>query len=526
MSGRRAGWWALALAPMLVSAGARAQAAAYSVQPATTRPDATRPNARRPDAARPDTPQPDNGASRYYATADHRPLWIRDGRAGPEVGQLLAILDRAAAQGLSADTGSTADLAAASARARPGADADNARAERMLSDAWVGYVRALPPSNDAGMEYIDAVLAPRRRFAVEILNEAAAAPSLAEHLAATAMVNPIYDGLARRLADWRARWDGVPPVAISDGPSLTSGDEGERVRLLRMRLGVPPGERFDARTADALRAFKAGEGLAKDAVADAGTVARLNATAAETDRRLRLNLDRARALPIGGAGKYVVVDAGGARLWMIEGDKVVGSMKVVVGKATEPTPMAAGLIRSVVLNPYWNLPPDLVTDRFAARVRDGGAGYLKGGGYQLLSDWDDGDEAVDPRSVDWAAVTAGRATVRMRQLPGPTNAMGAVKFMFPNRFGVYLHDTPTRALFDKPARNFSSGCVRLEDAKRLESWLFDASPPIPSGQAEENVALPRPVPVYLTYLTADWQGDDPRFRADVYGRDEPDGASS
>lgn len=465
------------------------------------------------------------GVANFYDSREHATLWVRDGRPTAQAAQLIGILRRGAAQGLAVDGAATDRLAAALTDVRPGRTAAAQRAELLASESWVRFVQALSAPNQSKMEYLDSVLAPRRRFAVEILGEAAAASSLADHLTAVARVNPMYDGLARRLADWRARWDGAPPVAIPAGPALKAGDRGERVRLLRARLGLPAigsaGAVFDSATVTALGAFGRKEGVTGGAVADAAVVARLNVSASETDRRLRLNLERARALTIGRTGKYVVVDAAGARLWMFEGGEVAGSMKVVVGKATEPTPMAAGLIRSLVLNPYWNLPPDLVRDRFAARAREGGARYMTAHGYQVLSGWDDRARVLDPRQVDWRAVEAGRQQVRMRQLPGSANAMGTMKFMFPNRFGVYLHDTPSRALFDEVARSFSSGCVRLEDAPRLARWLFGAVPK-GDGRAEEAVALKTPVPVYLTYLTVDWREgvtSSNSVRADIYGRD-------
>ena len=143
---------------------------------------------------------------------------------------------------------------------------------------------------------------------------------------------------------------------------------------------------------------------------------------------VQLNLERARAIPANPAKRYVLVDTAGARLYMFEDGRIVDSMKVVVGKPTAPTPMIAGLLSSAIVNPYWNVPPDLVRDRIAYNVLKKGVGYLKTGGYQALSDFSDKPKILNPTRVDWKAVAAGTRELRVRQLPGKTNFMGRVKY--------------------------------------------------------------------------------------------------
>lgn len=237
------------------------------------------------------------------------------------------------------------------------------------------------------------------------------------------------------------------------------------------------------------------------------------------------NLERVRALPANPGRRYVLVDAASARLWMYEDGKPVGSMRVVVGKSAQQTPMIAGFIRHAIVNPYWNVPGDLVQSRIAANVVDKGIGYLKHGGYEVLSDWSPEAGVVDPMRIDWPAVAAGTVDMpRVRQLPGKANFMGKVKFEFPNEQGIFLHDTPDKDLLKKDARQFSSGCVRLEDAARLGRWLLDRPLPQRVSQPEQRIALPEFVPVYITYLTAMPERGGIAFRTDVYVRDAaPDG---
>jgi murein L,D-transpeptidase YcbB/YkuD len=245
------------------------------------------------------------------------------------------------------------------------------------------------------------------------------------------------------------------------------------------------------------------------------------AALATNDRPLRAklmaNLDRARALPAG--GRYVLVDLAAQKLWMMEGGRPAGSMRVVVGKAEMPTPLLAGTIRRATLNPYWNVPADLARKIVAANVKKFGPGYLGERGYEALSGWGADARPVSPSSVDWNAVAAGRTEVRVRQRPGPGNMMGSIKFEFAEREGIYLHDTPDQSLFANAARTASSGCVRLEDAARLGRWLLGREPVATGTAPEQHVALPQPVPVYVTYLTVRPEGGELRFAADIYGLD-------
>ncbi|MEH3123904.1 MAG: L,D-transpeptidase family protein [Sphingomonas phyllosphaerae] len=232
--------------------------------------------------------------------------------------------------------------------------------------------------------------------------------------------------------------------------------------------------------------------------------------------RLRLNLDRARILP-GPWTRHVEVDASSGRLWFYEAGATKGTMRVVVGTRETQTPMLAGTLQWAILNPYWNVPDYLVRKNIAAKVLAGRT--LASLHMEALSDWTAQARPIPASAIDWPAVAAGKRELRLRELPGPANSMGKVKFLFPNDEGIYLHDTPNRALLAKDDRHFSNGCIRLEDAPRLGRWLM-GKPLSPGKKPEQAVALTAPTPVYLTYLTA--TGDGARglsFRDDVYGRD-------
>jgi len=235
-------------------------------------------------------------------------------------------------------------------------------------------------------------------------------------------------------------------------------------------------------------------------------------------RRIWTNLARVRAIPSIPQGRHILVDAASARLFMYEDGEVVDSMKVVVGKPELPTPMMAGFVRYAIVNPYWNVPDDLVRTTIATNVLQNGVRYLRAGGYEVFSDWN-AREMLDPATLDWQAIHDGADKVHVRQLPGGSNFMGKVKFEFPNPQGIYLHDTPDRHLLREDARQFSSGCVRLEDAARMHRWLMGEPLPARVREAEQVENLPEMVPIYITYLTAMPEGQTIAFHGDPYGRD-------
>jgi len=235
------------------------------------------------------------------------------------------------------------------------------------------------------------------------------------------------------------------------------------------------------------------------------------------DSRLLASLDRARVFPAN--GRYLVVDAASARLFMVENGTIADSMKVIVGKPNTQTPMIASVIYYATLNPYWNVPPDLVRTLIAPRVIDQGLGYLSAHGYEALTGFSDDAGQIPPSTVDWKAVAAGRETVRIRQQPGPGNSMGQIKFGFANDSGIFLHDTPNKTLFAGDGRSLSNGCIRLEDAQRLGRWLTGGDVTAASNEPEQHLALPRPTPVFVTYLTAHVDNGRLSFVDDSYGRD-------
>ena len=198
-------------------------------------------------------------------------------------------------------------------------------------------------------------------------------------------------------------------------------------------------------------------------------------------------------------GRYLLVDAASAQLFMIEDGQIRDSMRVIVGKpATQTQTLPAKLVCDA--QSLWNVPTDLARTLIAPKVLAQGTKYLRDHNYQVLGGFDADAPVISPDDIDWNAVAAGRTTVKVRQLPGPANSMGNVNFGFPNNDGIFLHDTPKKELFAADARNISNGCVRLEDAPRLARWLLGRDPGEFGSAPEEQVLLPEAMPIYITYL--------------------------
>ena len=320
-------------------------------------------------------------------------------------------------------------------------------------------------------------------------------------------------------ARFKDEWGDLPQNKLTPGPVLRLGAKNERVAAVRVRLGMPATNVFDAQLAQRIAAYRSAHGLPDGELVDATLLASLNLGHAHYARLIDINIKRSTQFPANPGERFVLVDSAEQRLYLYENGIVTDTMKVVVGKASDQTPMLAGFISYAVLNPYWNVPPDLVRERYVARIVDAGESYLGTRGFEVLSGWEDDARVLSYSEVDWDAVRAGQADVWLRQKPGAGNGMGRVKFMFPNRYGVYLHDTPSRALFDQDRRLESAGCVRVERPWDLARWLFGKDLTWKGRPDAQRVNLPEPVPVYLTYFTAVPTADGFDFRPDVYGKD-------
>ena len=252
----------------------------------------------------------------------------------------------------------------------------------------------------------------------------------------TGLPNPLFITLGQALQQYQNSYARLPQVKIPAGAALKPGSTGSRVSLLRTRLGLAPGGGYDQQLSNAVRAYQAIHGLGTpDGVAGKATIASLNRGAPYYVKRLAINTERAYRLPKTGLfPRYIVVDVGAAEAYLFDHDRVVDGMRVVVGAPKTKTPMMAVLLRDAKANPYWNVPPELIRSLTAKRIGEDGLSYLKDFHYEVLSDWSGGGQPVDPKQVNWAAIRTGKQkpSVLVRQLPGPWNSMGEMKFEMSN----------------------------------------------------------------------------------------------
>lgn len=344
---------------------------------------------------------------------------------------------------------------------------------------------------------------------------------------------PGYSALMEQLKRYRAIAANGGWPEVSDDIPEEVGQSGAGVAALRARLiaeGDPEEVRlaqadsaaartFDANLKAALEHFQNRHALAVDGHAGASTLEELNVSAAERVQQILLNMDQWRWLPRQLGDRYILVNVAGFEMEYVKNDSVALAMNVVVGQEGWETPIFTDTMESIVVNPYWNVPASIESDEVIPAIqRD--AGYLARNNMEAVL----GNDVVSPSALDYGNLQQ----YSFRQRPGSDNALGQVKFLFPNKNNIYLHDTPADQLFSEHSRAFSHGCIRLEEPLELARMLFDDVTDRPAAQlddllardSEQWVSVNQTLPVYILYFTA-WAGRDGsmHFYPDVYERD-------
>ncbi len=339
-------------------------------------------------------------------------------------------------------------------------------------------------------------------------------PTHREFLALKKALAGFYDGTAKE------------PVVIPDGKTLRLGMQDARVPLMRTRLGLPLPVNADDITYDdeivaAIETFQDDLGLQVDGVAGPATIAALNGGSATSKGDIIANMERWRWMPQDLGDFRVMVNIPEFRLAVMQNDTTVHTTRVVVGTSKHKTPIFSDMIKHIVVNPYWNVPPSIASNEIAPKLVSN-PGYIAGNNMELLF----GNKVVDAAAFDWSATNVNN--FRIRQRPGSSNALGSVKFLFPNSHNVYLHDTPSKSLFSRSFRAFSHGCVRVQNPWEFAEALLRHEPKVTlaslesqRGPSERWNNLERKIPVHLTYFTlrVDMDGSI-RSYGDVYGHNK------
>jgi len=407
--------------------------------------------------------------------------------------------------------------------------------DRAITAALINYLVDLQAGRVAPQRVDPDLFVFRRDVdAQALLETVAAASDPVRTISDLAPANPIYRRLRRLLAEYRTVEGAGGWNAVAVGDTLKPGMTDPRVGAVRRRLAATrdltlpeqPTDSYDPTLEIAVRAFQRRHGLTPDGAIGKRTIAALNVTVEERIRQIILNMERFRWIPDDLGDDHVFVNLAGFVLDYVRKGSTALTMRVIVGRQYRETPTFSDRIRYLEFNPTWTVPPKIAIEDLLPKIRKD-PHYLAAGDYEVFRGWQDTSAKLDPASIDWSTVGKGHFPYRLRQRPGKKNALGQVKFMFPNQFDVYLHDTPARNLFHRPVRTFSSGCIRLEKPLALAEALLQADGQNPDRvatilESEETtrVNLAKPVPVHLAYLTA-WigEGGTVEFRDDVYGRD-------
>ena len=474
-----------------------------------------------------------------YRDREYRSLWMRSARPAGRARELVRTICRSGAEGLRPGDYDLGGLRAALRKLeeaeRPD-PVDLAALDLRLTSIMLGFGTDLLSGRLDPRTVDDGWYLTRRRSSVDSTLRAALqdddSPDVLESLRPR---QKEYDELLEALRDHReilrkGGWGSVPARK-----ALSEGDKGERVAALRRRLHATgdlgsggDSDEFDREVASAVARFRVRHGLVGDSVADRVTIGAMNVPVETRIRQIEINLDRYRWLPAELTERYVLVNIPDYHLYAYDGGKPKFEQRVIVGDQYQnATPVFADSMTYLVFRPEWNVPPGILSREILPALQDDDDYDLAARGLEVLDST--GKVVKDPSEIDWDDVDTADMPYRIRQKPGPTNALGRVKFMFPNRFNIYLHDTPSRKLFDRERRTLSHGCVRVEDPLQLAAFVLDGQDGWDESKIEaamdrsakgnRMVSLEEPLPVYLLYLTAFVRDGQVHFRNDPYGKD-------
>ncbi len=481
-------------------------------------------------------------AKKFYRERQYRLGWFKDNRLVPQATQLLQTIAKASDEGLDPKKYQVKDLSKLFSQLKIAPDPARRDAlEREIdvvlsgtyfnwaSDFYRGVANPHDAKNTAWQVKPNKIKL--HKALLTLLGERKSKYGYYEF----APLHPEYNNLKMALAAYRAReaaggWS-VLPMALA----LRPGQSSPAVPALRQRLLAASADSaarasvlYDGALVSAVKAFQADAGLRPDGVVSGATVRELNVPIDQRIEQILLNMERWRWLPKKFEPDYLMVNIPEYRLRVVENGQEALAMRVIVGKTLTATPIFSDQMEYVVLAPYWNVPFSIIENELKDKLT-ADPHYLDRLDMEVVKGSGRKATIVDPATVDWANVTQENFKFTLRRRPGPQNDLGNAKFIFPNSNDIYLHDTPHGELFSQVSRNFSHGCVRVEEPIKLATYLLRDKPGWDqqtildsiATHREKYITLPKKLPVYLVYLTA-WADADghAHFRDDIYGHDK------
>ena len=486
--------------------------------------------------------------SEYYEKHDYKFLWVLENGLIPQAEELIQSIEKADRDGLTVEDYHLTQLKSLKGQINQELlqnqlidPAKKADLDLLLTDAFLLfsshllYGRVNPGAVDSTWLFSNPVT--DVTHLLESVNQNFPLEGLFNELRPE---NVAYYRLRDALQDYitiqkNGGWPSIPGGAV-----LKKGAADPRIKLILKRLAItgdihlsdpPSGNHvsLDGYVMEGVKRFQNRHGIDPNGWVSQSTLDAMNVPVEDRIHQIELNLERWRWIPRDLGSQYVLVNIADYSLAVIDNQMPVLEMRVVVGKAFRRTPVFSEKIRFMVFNPYWNIPIKIAIEDKLPIIRKN-PGYLSQNHIKVFENWGENAPEVNPATIDWYRVTANHFPYRLRQDPGPSNALGRIKFMFPNKFSIYLHDTSQRGLFRRTSRDFSSGCIRIEKPVELAAYLLRNDPQWSTKRIMDVIAsgvstvvrLKDPIPVHLLYLTA-WvdEQEDIHFSKDIYDRDPP-----
>ncbi len=471
-----------------------------------------------------------DGLARYYGNRAFAPVWFDKNGLSEKAHLVIAAMAAANDHALNPNNYGPLELVQLSETART--PEEWAQFDLQLSNQFLRYATHLSSGRVQPNRVNQALnVFPDRPEPEELFETAENAVDFSAFLETLAPRSDNYARLKRRLAQYRKKAAEGGFTTVPDGEVLKPGMSDPRVAVLRTRLieedipgaGDHSGEVYDGALVEAVKVFQDYHGLEMDGVIGKNTLERINIPIQEKLIQMELNMERRRWMRDDLGDFYVFVNLADQNLKVVRDDQTVHTTRVVVGKPYHATPVFSDRMEYVEINPYWNVPYSIATKEYLPKLKKNPSA-LSSQNIRIFEN----DREVPATQVAWNSYSGGNFPFRLRQDPGKGNALGRVKFMFPNKFNIYIHDTPSKSLFSRSERAFSHGCIRVSDPFALADVLLqdiDSTPghweQVRDSGERRVVTLQSPIEVHLTYLTA-WMNKDgsTHFRKDIYGRDE------
>ena len=473
----------------------------------------------------------------YYANG-LQPFWIEEGRPGTRATEILAVLEQAGSHGLNPASYFTDKIHEYWESTEV---TGLVRLDILLSLGMMRYVADQREGRIEPREIDPKLFATARDAEIDwdVLKQAAfQSQDMKAFLDQQAPPVAQYRALRKKLSEYRAIAHSGGWPSIPEGQTMKLGMEDERIPLVKENLtaeGDLAGQNsdnvvFDPALEEAVKRFQRRHNLNPDGVVGKQTLAAMNVSVAERIEQLVINMERYRWLKRSAEEKLVAVNIAGFRAAAGTPGKFDLTMPVIVGKTYHETPVFSDMIKYVEFNPYWNLPASIARTETLPKLKKD-SHYLEKHNMRIFQGWEEDAKELDATTMDWNNMSEKDMNrYRLRQDPGPNNALGTLKIIFPNKYSVYLHDTPAHGLFKQDRRAFSHGCIRMARPAEMAAWVLGGEEKgwnvervneIIKKRERQVVVLDEPLQVYILYRTAFMNPEDDMlyFYEDIYGRD-------